>query len=80
MEANEIELKVNEKLYQVGRFNPDLSLNTFLRQIAKLPGTKFMCREGGCGACVVTAKRQNPFTLTDEVLAINSVSPIKYCW
>ncbi|KAL5273166.1 hypothetical protein ACFFRR_000119 [Megaselia abdita] len=72
MLTEEFTLKINNKIYQIGVFNPEISLNTFIRQHAKLPGTKFMCREGGCGACVVTIKRRNPCSCEMEVLAANS--------
>ncbi|XP_049875547.1 uncharacterized protein LOC126373432 [Pectinophora gossypiella] len=32
----------------------DVSLNDYLRNFLNLRGTKFMCKEGGCGACIVS--------------------------
>ena len=37
-------------------------------------GTKYMCREGGCGICVVMVTKKIPGTDAVEHLAINSVS------
>ncbi|KAH8338948.1 hypothetical protein KR074_005906, partial [Drosophila pseudoananassae] len=34
----------------------DITLNTFIREHAQLTATKFMCQEGGCGACVCVVR------------------------
>ena len=50
------------------------SLNTFIREVAKLKGTKAMCHEGGCGSCIVAAE------MNGHVMAVNScLVPIFIC-
>ncbi|KAH8292276.1 hypothetical protein KR054_008034, partial [Drosophila jambulina] len=38
---------------------PDITLNTFIREHAQLTATKFMCQEGGCGACICVVRNGN---------------------
>lgn len=56
------------------------TLNTFLRVNANLRGTKFMCLEGGCGACIVNVRAKHPVDDEIKSFAINSVSISIYSW
>ena len=47
-----IELRVNKKTYRVD-VDPETPLLWVLREELGLPGTKFSCGVGECGACVV---------------------------
>lgn len=50
------------------------SLNVYIRDYAKLRGTKAMCHEGGCGACIVAVEIKN------KTIAVNScLVPILIC-
>ncbi|XP_063216774.1 uncharacterized protein LOC134527771 isoform X3 [Bacillus rossius redtenbacheri] len=70
---NETVFSINSTTYTVKKRHPlDMSLNTFIRDVANLKGTKFMCEEGGCGCCVVTASASNPATGEVRVFAVNS--------
>lgn len=51
----------------------DTTLNSFIRNNAKLTGTKFMCLEGGCGACVVALQGPHPVSKNVQTWAVNSV-------
>ena len=48
---------VNMKRYILHGFNPEISLNYWLRHEAGLTGTKWMCNEGGCGSCAILLQR-----------------------
>ncbi|XP_037049555.1 xanthine dehydrogenase-like [Bradysia coprophila] len=65
---------INGKPYQINANTVavDTSLNTFIRTKAQLSGTKFMCSEGGCGACIVSVKGIHPVTKEEKVWAVNS--------
>ncbi|CAG7835136.1 unnamed protein product [Allacma fusca] len=63
-----------------GSLNPESRLVDYIRDQAKLKGTKWTCREGGCGACVVTARTKDPQTGQELVRAVNScLTPVYAC-
>ncbi|CAK9818034.1 Indole-3-acetaldehyde oxidase [Anthophora plagiata] len=70
-----VELTINGQLYIVKEdIPPDTSLNIFIRDYAKLRGTKTMCYEGGCGACIVSVE------VKGETMSVNScLVPILIC-
>ncbi|KAI8431845.1 hypothetical protein MSG28_004418 [Choristoneura fumiferana] len=61
-------LPANSGFRVVGReVSSDVTLLDYLRVGSELRGSKYMCREGGCGACVVAAARAG-----DALVAVNS--------
>ncbi|CAG4933306.1 unnamed protein product [Parnassius apollo] len=53
-----ITFKVNDVQYSVGcEVSSETTLLDFIRSTLKLSGTKYMCTEAGCGACIVSAVR-----------------------
>ncbi|XP_019620006.1 PREDICTED: indole-3-acetaldehyde oxidase-like [Branchiostoma belcheri] len=51
---------VNGKRHVVLNPDPGVTLNEWLRSQRGLTGTKVMCREGGCGCCVVMVTHPDP--------------------
>lgn len=76
MSSNNIKFSINGKLFSVNTENltSEMSLATFIRDKSELTGTKLMCREGGCGACIVMLKGKHVVSKMDDIRAVNSVS------
>lgn len=53
-------------------FTPETTLNEYLREKMHLTGTKVMCREGGCGVCIVAVTAIDPKTKQELHFAVNS--------
>ena len=49
-----------------------MSLLSFLRDTLRLTGTKAMCYQAGCGACMVTATFVDPFSGAVKTRAVNA--------
>ncbi|XP_055686789.1 uncharacterized protein LOC129792085 isoform X2 [Lutzomyia longipalpis] len=78
----EVTFTINGKPFRVesGKLSPNTSLNAFIRSHANLTGTKFMCLEGGCGACIVALKGIHPVTKDHATWAVNScLFPVFSC-
>ena len=75
--ASETVLYINGTQHFVNSSSPsDLSLNDFIREKCNLRGTKVMCREGGCGCCLVGVRKFD----NDNLLAVNScLIPVHAC-
>lgn len=57
---------------------PWTRLVDFLRERVKLPGTKALCREGGCGVCTVVVTVPDPETAgRTKTYSVQSVSGIE---
>ncbi|KAI8427486.1 hypothetical protein MSG28_002019 [Choristoneura fumiferana] len=50
----------------------DVTVNDYLRNILNLRGTKYMCKEGGCGACIVAVTAPDPYTGGRRRMSVNS--------
>ncbi|XP_063928230.1 uncharacterized protein LOC135141244 [Zophobas morio] len=69
-----------EHVVKTEDIDPNTSLNFYLRNHLHLTGTKVMCREGGCGSCVVVLQNKDPVTQKKIFLAVNScLVPILSC-
>ncbi|KAJ8719321.1 hypothetical protein PYW08_011496 [Mythimna loreyi] len=71
-----VKFKINGVEYCVGcNVSSDVMLVDYIRLNTELQGTKYMCREGGCGACIVSVRRDS-----GKPYAINScMKPVTAC-
>ncbi|XP_044734075.1 xanthine dehydrogenase-like [Chrysoperla carnea] len=74
--SDQVSFTINGQTYTVKpdgvKITATTSLNTFIRNVAQLKGTKFMCLEGGCGSCLVTAEFDHPITKNRSIVGVNS--------
>ncbi|CAG4997118.1 unnamed protein product [Parnassius apollo] len=54
------------------RFPRDTTLNAYIRYYLSLPGTKAMCHQGSCGACIVVVRACRPTSGVVETFSVNS--------
>ncbi|KPJ06623.1 Xanthine dehydrogenase [Papilio machaon] len=70
---SKILFKINGIQYEVdGNYGPDFTLNEFIRTVTGLHGTKAMCHEGGCGACVVAVQAPAQPNNEMKMFSVNS--------
>lgn len=76
-----VAFSINGQQYRVDATtcDPDTSLNTFIRTYANLRGTKSMCLEGGCGACIVAVRGFVPDKRAYQTWTVNSVCLLLMC-
>lgn len=60
-------------LVSTSEVTPETTLNEYLRNYEYLRGTKFMCREGGCGVCIVAVSTIDSLTKRRTLFSVNSV-------
>nr|QIA97582.1 aldehyde oxidase 3 [Ostrinia furnacalis] len=74
-----IEFTVNGNKCVVDERVPCLTtLSAYIRYALALPGTKAMCREGGCGACVVAVRARRQPSGRVELFSVNSCLVLVY--
>ncbi|XP_049874984.1 uncharacterized protein LOC126373065 [Pectinophora gossypiella] len=70
-----ITFKINDVSHSVGcEVSSDVTLLDYIRNVAELRGTKYMCREGGCGACIVSAVKKTGASPTSVNSCLVSVT------
>ncbi|CAH2090196.1 unnamed protein product [Euphydryas editha] len=68
-----VEFTVNGQKCSVNNLVPrETSLFSYLRYYLCLPGTKAMCHQGVCGACIVNVCAQRPTSGEVETFSVNS--------
>jgi xanthine dehydrogenase/oxidase len=67
-----VSFSVNGAKYVLEDIDPVGTLGDWLKEQAGLKGTKTMCKEGGCGACVVALTRKDTRLQKRLTMAITS--------
>lgn len=68
-------MHLSKSMFTVDERTPrTMSLNAYIRYVCGLPGTKAMCREGGCGVCIVSVRAKRYPSDKLEIFSVNSVS------
>ncbi|KAL9979239.1 hypothetical protein ACROYT_G016871 [Oculina patagonica] len=70
--VSEITFTLNGTKYTVTNPDPGMSLNEWIRNQPGHQGTKVMCREAGCGCCVVSVTRNDLSIRKEVTVAVNS--------
>ncbi|XP_050015250.1 aldehyde oxidase 1 [Alexandromys fortis] len=77
MEPTQLLFFVNGRKVIEKHADPEMMLLPYLRKTLRLPGTKYGCGGGGCGACTVMVSRYNPSTKTIRHHPVNAcLTPI----
>ncbi|XP_005366403.1 aldehyde oxidase 1 [Microtus ochrogaster] len=77
MEPTQLLFFVNGRKVIEKHADPEMMLLPYLRKTLRLPGTKYGCGGGGCGACTVMVSRYNPGTKTIRHHPVNAcLTPI----
>ncbi|CAG9583060.1 unnamed protein product [Danaus chrysippus] len=71
---DKISFTINGEHYSLSgsEVSASTTLNDYLRNYLGLVGTKAMCHEGGCGACIVTVAKNDPITNEKQIVGVNS--------
>jgi xanthine dehydrogenase small subunit len=72
MEQHLIRFSLNGEIHEVGGSPPTRTVLQYLRQSARLTGTKEGCAEGDCGACTVALAELAPDGKTVNYRAVNA--------
>jgi xanthine dehydrogenase/oxidase len=80
-EKPRIAFVLNGQTFTVENEHPfDMTLNQYLRDFLNYTGTKVTCKEGGCGACLITAEIYDHESKQPKTVAINScLYPLYSC-
>lgn len=67
---------LTKNILSVGNeIDSDVTLNDYIRETLNLRGVKYMCKEGGCGSCIVSVGLRDIYGHW-RIFSVNSVSII----